>query len=97
MEISHWLTKQVHKTNMHCIIEKEAKSSKEKEEKARSIREMQKAQMQAYGKVVRENFKPRVSEALRGELLQREAKTREREERIREIKEQKGYRDYLID
>jgi hypothetical protein len=69
MEISHWLTKQVHKTNMHRIIEKEAESTKEQEEKARSIREMQKAQMQAYGKVVRENFKPRVSEVLRGELL----------------------------
>jgi hypothetical protein len=54
---------------MHRIIEKEAESTKEQEEKARSIREMQKAQMQAYGKVVRENFKPRVSEVLRGELL----------------------------
>jgi len=54
---------------MYRIIEKEAESTKEQEEKARSIREIQKAQMQAYGKVVRENFKPRVSEALRGELL----------------------------
>jgi hypothetical protein len=51
---------------MHKIVEKEAESTKEMAEKAKQLREMQKTQMQAYGKVVRENFKPKVSEILRG-------------------------------
>jgi hypothetical protein len=54
---------------MHKIVEKEAESTKEIAEKARQLREMQKTQMQAYGKVVRENFKPKVSEMLRGQLM----------------------------
>jgi len=66
MEIAQWLTKSVQKTQMHKIVEKEAESTKEIAEKARQLREMQKTQMQAYGKVVRENFKPKVSEMLRG-------------------------------
>ena len=69
MEVAQWLTKSVQKTQMHKIVEKEAESTKELVEKAKNMREMQKAQMQAYGKVVRENFKPKVSEILRGKLL----------------------------
>lgn len=69
MEIAQWLTKSVQKTQMHKIVEKEAESTKEQAEKARNMRDMQKAQRQAYGKVVRENFRPKVSEILRGELM----------------------------
>lgn len=54
---------------MHKIVEKEAESTKELVEKAKHLREIQKKQMQAYGKVVRENFKPKVSEILRGQLI----------------------------
>jgi hypothetical protein len=81
---------------MHKIVEKEAESTKEIAEKAKQLRDMQKTQMQAYGKVVRENFKPKVSEILRVQLMQRESQTRQKEKRLREIREQ-GYRDYLIE
>lgn len=44
MEIAQWLTKSVQKTQIHKIVEKEVETAKGEAEKARNIREMQKAQ-----------------------------------------------------
>lgn len=95
MEVADHLSKSVQKTRLHHILEIEQQIQREEAARQKAFRDQQKAQREAYGRAVRENFPPKISEALRSEIEIRESRQRAKEEKIKAIRESNATHDYL--